>query len=140
MRRVGDDGLRAEIVDPVEVGEGGGDIVACQKEVDGVWLSGTDGLGEGATDPGGGGGGEEGLVVAETSTVERSETARDDARRYETARDDETVRQSGGVEKEKSEWIGERRNMVTERGGVCGGVEKRIHVADSRGRGDVVRA
>lgn len=105
--RVGHDGLRAEVVDPVEVGEGGGDVVPRQQEVDGVWLARTDGLGEGAADPGGGGGGEEGLVVAGASSGRRAE--RDGARRRGTMRRYDNVL---AWTRRRTERIGESRNTV----------------------------
>jgi hypothetical protein len=33
------DSFRAQIIDPIKVGEVGGDIVTCKKEVDGIWTS-----------------------------------------------------------------------------------------------------
>lgn len=56
-----------EIIYPVKVRGGVGDIKPSEHEVDGVGVTGTKGLGETAADPRGGCGGEEGRVVAELS-------------------------------------------------------------------------
>lgn len=37
MRGIWDDRLGAEVVDPVQVGKGGGDVETGKEEVDGVW-------------------------------------------------------------------------------------------------------
>lgn len=64
MRRVGDRSERAEVVDPVQGGNGCGRVVAAEEEVDGIGLAGAEGSGELVPDPRGGRGRSERDVVA----------------------------------------------------------------------------